>query len=189
MSYSKKEYWLRNDESLKIVHSCGRCGKKQIFVNTNCFRVNANGNKLDVRLIYQCEYCRHTLNIPIFERIKSSKIDVSLYNRFLDNDIQLANQYGSDFAFFKAGKYEVDIKSASIALYDVNGKIDLSEENNNTAYDRIIVHNESGIKLRPEKIVSMILGISASKAKKMIQFDQIQITVEYNTLIIDYTDI
>ncbi len=105
MSYSEKEYWLRNENSLNVIHNCGGCGRKQIFVNTNSFRVNANGNKLDVWLIYQCKNCKHTLNIPIFERIKSSKIDMSLYNKFLDNDIQLAKKYGSDYAFFKSGKY------------------------------------------------------------------------------------
>lgn len=187
MSYSEKEYWLRIEDSLKVIHSCGGCGKKQIFINTNNFRVNANGSKLDVWLIYQCEICRHTLNIPVFERIKSSKIDVSLYNRLINNDLQLAKKYGSDSAFFKAGNYEVDINSALIGLYDANGKPDSSV--NNISYSRIIVHNVSGIKLRSEKIVSMILGISRSKAKKMIDIGQIRTVAEYNKLIIDFTNI
>ena len=59
MRYTNQEY--------QIIHRCGRCGKKAIFVSTRRFRVNANKNKLDVWLIYQCKKCRHTLNIPIFE--------------------------------------------------------------------------------------------------------------------------
>lgn len=94
MSYTeKKEY--------KIIHKCGGCRKKQIFINTGKFRVNANGNKIDVWLIYQCKKCKHTLNVPIFERKTPSKIPGELYEHFLANDRELAKSYGSDASLFK----------------------------------------------------------------------------------------
>jgi len=94
MSYTgQKEY--------KIIHKCGHCGKKMTFISTRRFRVNANKNKLDVWLIYQCKKCRHTLNIPIYERTAPQKIPKELYEGFLANDEALAIRYGSDAALFK----------------------------------------------------------------------------------------
>ena len=98
MSYSgQKEY--------KVIHKCGRCGRKMIFISTRRFRVNANKNKLDVWLIYQCKKCRHTLNIPIYERVSPQKIPKDLYEGFLANDEELAVRYGSDAALFKSKNF------------------------------------------------------------------------------------
>lgn len=99
MSYTRqKEY--------QIIHKCGGCKKKQTFVNTRRFRVNANGRKIDVWLIYQCKKCRHTLNIPIYERISPEKIPGELYEKFLSNDEELAMKYGADDSFFRSRHYE-----------------------------------------------------------------------------------
>ncbi len=90
-----------NQKEYKVIHNCGQCGKKMTFISTRRFRVNANKNKLDVWLIYQCKKCRHTLNIPIYERAAPQKIPKELYESFLANDEALAIRYGSDTALFK----------------------------------------------------------------------------------------
>ena len=55
MSYLKKtEYEIILKESFGIIHSCPRCSKKTHFKNTEKFRINANSNKLDIWLSYQC---------------------------------------------------------------------------------------------------------------------------------------
>lgn len=94
MRYSNQKEW-------KVIHKCARCGRKMIFISTRRFRVNANKNKLDIWLIYQCKKCRHTLNIPIYERVNPQKIPKDLYEGFLDNNEELAVQYGADAALFK----------------------------------------------------------------------------------------
>ena len=75
--------------------------RKMHYRNTNKFRINANGNKLDVWLIYQCKKCKHTLNIPIYERVSPQKIPKELYEGFLANDEELALRYAADPALFK----------------------------------------------------------------------------------------
>lgn len=94
MRYSKRQEY-------QVIHKCARCGRKTIFINTRRFRVNANKNRLDVWLIYQCKKCRHTLNIAIYERVAPQRIPQELYEGFLANDEELALQYGSDAALFK----------------------------------------------------------------------------------------
>ena len=100
MSYTDKK-------EITIIHKCGGCRKKQTFINTRRFRVNANGGRLDVWLIYQCKKCKHTLNIPIYERISRNKVPEELYERILCNDEELALEYGTNDSFFKSRHYEI----------------------------------------------------------------------------------
>ena len=96
-----------NRKEYKVVHKCARCGRKAVFIITGRFRVNANKNKLDVWLIYQCRKCRHTLNIPIYARVPPQKIPKELYEGFLANDEALACQYGADAALFKRNHLQI----------------------------------------------------------------------------------
>lgn len=92
--------------SLKVYHRCGGCKKKQEFINSGKFRVNANGNKVDVWLIYRCKKCKHTWNLTIYERIKASKIEPAEYALFMENDFNLAARYGKDMNFLTRNKAE-----------------------------------------------------------------------------------
>lgn len=95
MSYCRKMYNIIPETSYKIIRNCANCGRKSEYINTNCFRVNANGNKVDVWLIYQCERCRHTCNLTVYERV-NPKLIKEEYEKFLGNDIELSLQYGTD---------------------------------------------------------------------------------------------
>lgn len=96
-----------NSEFIKVYHRCGGCGKKQEFLNSGKFRVNANGNRVDVWLIYRCKKCKHSWNLTIYERRKSSKISSEEYELFMENDFELANQYGNDIEFLKRNNAEL----------------------------------------------------------------------------------
>lgn len=97
-----------NQREYQVIHKCARCGRKMTFISTRRFRVNANKNKLDVWLIYQCKKCRHTLNIPIYERISPQKIPGELYEGFLANDEELAVRYASDAALFRRKNFVLE---------------------------------------------------------------------------------
>ena len=92
--------------TIKVYHRCGGCGKKQVFLNTGKFRVNANGKRVDVWLIYRCEKCKHSWNLTIYERKKPAKIAPDEYELFLENDSELACQYGNDIEFLKRNHAE-----------------------------------------------------------------------------------
>lgn len=97
-----------NQREYKVIHKCARCGRKMTFISTRRFRVNANKNKLDVWLIYQCKKCKHTLNIPIYERTVPQKIPGELYELFLANDEELAVRYALDAALFKRKNFVIE---------------------------------------------------------------------------------
>lgn len=93
-------------DSIKVYHRCGGCGKKQVFINSGKFRVNANGNRVDVWLIYRCKYCKHSWNLAIYERMRPSKIKKDDYVLFMENDYELASKYGNDIDFLKRNNAE-----------------------------------------------------------------------------------
>lgn len=95
------------EKKLTVLHRCGGCGKKQPFVNSYRFRVNANGNQVDVWLIFRCAKCKHSWNLTIYERRSPGKIDPEEYEKFLDNDRELAERYGSDPVFLRRNGGEI----------------------------------------------------------------------------------
>lgn len=109
MSYLRKiEYEIVLKDSFWVIRSCPKCGRKTHYRNTNKFRINANGNKLDVWLIYHCTECKHTLNIAIYERKKVSSIPKEEYQCFLENDETLAEMYGKRMQLFRTNKADID---------------------------------------------------------------------------------
>ena len=98
----------RTAEGIRVYHRCGGCGKKQEFLNSKKFRVNANGNKIDVWLIYRCKKCKHSWNMTIYERKNPNRIPSDIYEVFLCNDEDIAAQYGNDIEFLKRNNAEFD---------------------------------------------------------------------------------
>ncbi|MCI8925167.1 MAG: DUF1062 domain-containing protein [Lachnospiraceae bacterium] len=61
----KIEYEIVLKDSFWIIRDCPKCGRKAHYINTKKFCINANGNILDIWLIYQCAERKHTLNLAI----------------------------------------------------------------------------------------------------------------------------
>ncbi len=175
MSYLRKiEYTILPQESFKIIRNCPKCGTKAVFHNTNCFRVNANGNKIDVWLIYQCIKCKHTNNLTVYERCNPKSILKQEYEGFLSNSSLLAFQYGTDPQFFKRNKAEVDW---SDIRYLISRKDDIIDMNDQCFQkdDFFVVRNSHTLKVRTDKVVSEILSLTRSKVKELINLGMITV--------------
>lgn len=166
MSYIRKiEYEIIPEESFKVIRKCSHCGAKTCFNNTGKFRVNANGNKLDVWLIYQCEKCKHTFNLTIYERKKPSSIPADEYKCFLSNDENLAKTCGTNLQLFKQNKAEVDIQNVK---YHYQKRLEHNGHDSRDGRIMIIIHNPSCLKIRPEKQIAETLGLSTNYVKKLL---------------------
>ena len=173
MSYLEKiEYEIVPKDSLTLIRNCSGCGKKTYFTNTKKFRVNANGNRLDVWLIYQCEKCKHTYNLPIYERAKVSSVPEIEYKCFLSNDEQLAEMYGRNYQLLKKNKAEVDLETLS---YEFTRLEDLRDHFGHGHQVEITIHNPYGLQIRPEKQIAEILNLSRSQTKKLTELGDIKL--------------
>lgn len=163
------EYEIIPTESFTVLRGCPGCGRKTSFRNTKKFRINANGSKLDILLIYQCGKCKHTLNLAIYERQKASAIPGEEYRRFLDNDEQLAEMYGKSMGLFKQNKAEVDMENLSYQFVKKQDSQDTVERDDCGQQTILMIHNPYGLKIRPEKQISEVLNLSRSQVQRMMR--------------------
>ena len=168
---NKIEYEIVLNDSLSVIRGCAKCGTKTRFVNTKKFRVNANGNKLDVWLIYQCENCKHTLNLTIYERQKVSAISKEEYWRFLSNDEQLAEMYGKNMQFFRKNKADIDFERLDYDFVKLHEK---GESCGTEEQIEVTIHNPYQLKIRSEKQIAAVLGMSGSQVKKLMEQGEIK---------------
>ena len=175
MSYLKKiEYEIVLKDSFLVIRGCPKCGKKTHFKNTKKFRVNANGNKLDIWLIYQCEECRHTLNLAIYERKKVSSIPKEEYQLFLGNDEQLAEMYGKDIQLFRKNKADIDFDRLD---YDFVKRHETMEYTDSEEEIMVTIDNPYQLKIAPEKQIAVVSGLSRSQVKNLLGTGEIELKI------------
>ena len=165
------EYEIVLKDSFLIIRGCPKCGRKTHFRNINKFRVNSNGNKLDIWLFYQCGECKHTFNLAIYERQRASLIPKDEYRRFLDNDEQLAEMYGKDIQFFQKNKAEIDPERMSCDFVKRHETMESTESNERIM---VITHNPQKLKIRPEKQITGVLKLSRSQVKRLMEQGEIE---------------
>ncbi|QAA32399.1 DUF1062 domain-containing protein [Clostridium manihotivorum] len=164
MSYLKKYQWELVPEKLPVVkRNCPKCNEKATYINTEKFRVNANKNNLDIWMIYQCEKCKSTYNMTIYERIKPFDINKEEYEKFLSNDKELARKYAFNLNMYSKNKAEVIFETVSYAL--VQKELNASYIKENELVFEICC--KYPVEIRVDKLLSDILGLSRSKIKNM----------------------
>lgn len=178
MSYQNKTeyrigYKILPTAGYKIRKNCAGCGSKQIFVSTENFRINANGNLLDVWLIYQCERCKHTLNIPIYERVQAHKLSKEEYQAFLENNRKLAHQYERDKAIFSRNHLEIAWDLLEYTLIPMKTEtFDVQKD-----FINVFLQNPFKIPVREDKLLAEILSLSRSQIKRLLKEERITITI------------
>ena len=76
--------------------NCNRCGTVRAYRCSGKFRVNANGKRIDVWLIYRCVDCDNSWNFGIFERCNRRDIEPSLLQALESNVPGLARRHAFD---------------------------------------------------------------------------------------------
>ncbi|OBQ63561.1 DUF1062 domain-containing protein [Mesorhizobium erdmanii] len=76
--------------------NCNRCSGVKAYRSSGKFRVNANGKRIDVWLIYRCVDCDNSWNFGIFERCNRRDIEPALLQALESNDPALARRHAFD---------------------------------------------------------------------------------------------
>ena len=76
--------------------NCRTCKASVPFRSSMKFRTNAQKKRLDVWLIYRCDACSETWNLPILERVAIGDIAPDQFEAIARNDPALAGSYAFD---------------------------------------------------------------------------------------------
>ena len=158
---------------------------RQGIVSNNILK-SANGNKIDVWLIYQCIKCKHTNNLTVYERCRPESIVKEEYEGYLRNSSELAFEYGTDSQFFARNKVEVDWSNIKYIVNRENGMM-VGEDQFFHEGDLLVVSNRYALKIRTDKVVSEILNLTRSGVKGLKKSGVIIVTEEKqeHTIIIE----
>ena len=147
-------------ESPKILRNCPKCGRVQKFVCSGNFRINANGRNIDVWLIYKCEHCDSTWNMTVLSRVKPEQIEQALYTAFAKNDAETAFRYAFDQSLLSKNHAATDCSELGYTL-----EKQIVDDGKNII--ELTCKYDFGLRL--DKIVSEGYGISRSRAKTLLE--------------------
>lgn len=80
------------------VQPCSGCRGVTPFESNECFRVNANGGRLDVWLLYGCCGCGATAKRSVLRRMRVTDIEPAQLDGYHRNDAALAWRHAFDVA-------------------------------------------------------------------------------------------
>ena len=188
MSYIRKfRYEIIPAKSYPVLHNCSSCKNKSTFISTDHFRINANGNRIDIWLIYQCRKCGHTLNLTIYERCNAKDFSSEQMKGFMENDKLLARRYGTDKSLFTKNRTEIDWSCVESNIINMEtGKIEAEEQFVFQAGDFILIENPYGLKIRTDKIIAAVIHTTRSMIKQKTSTGEIEIHKNSSNLVIEF---
>ncbi|MDX8525186.1 DUF1062 domain-containing protein [Mesorhizobium sp. MSK_1335] len=151
--------------------NCNRCGGFKPYRCGGKFRVNANGKRIDVWLIYRCIACDNSWNFAILERRNRRDIEPALLTALESNDPALVRRHAFDSAALRdqAGRIE--------EFADVTVRKELLDgEAERAAALRLELRLEGTTPLRLDRLLAGELGFSRSRLQALD--DQGRLTIE-----------
>lgn len=121
--YRKIEWEVVPVNTPLIIRHCQRCKKKSKFFCSGQFRVNANKDKIDVWLIYKCESCESTWNMTVLSRVSIKQMDKEMYEKFLKNDEQAAQDCSFNLELIRKNEVKVDYSSVEYTVLGEDIKV------------------------------------------------------------------
>ncbi|MBN9549525.1 MAG: DUF1062 domain-containing protein [Alphaproteobacteria bacterium] len=142
--------------------NCNRCGGVRPYQCGEKFRVNANGKRIDVWLVYRCVDCDNSWNFTILERQNRRDIEPALLAALESNDPALARR----FAFDAAGLRDRAGRVEEFADVTVRKKLLDGDPGSATAL-RLELRLEGTTPLRLDRLLAGELGLSRSRLQAL----------------------
>jgi len=142
--------------------NCNRCGGVKAYRCSGKFRVNANGKRIDVWLIYSCVDCDNSWNFGIFERCNRRDIEPVLLQALESNDAGLARRHAFDIVALRnlVGRVE---EFPDVAVH----KRLLDGARQSAAALELRLGLEMPTSLRLDRLLANELGISRSRLQAL----------------------
>jgi hypothetical protein len=166
MSYLRRlELEIIPHNTPEVKRNCPKCKEKTQYISTDKFRVNANHKLLDVWLIYQCSKCKSTWNMTIYERVNPKTFNKEELLKFQENNKELALSYGYNHnalvknhaeILWNEVEYSIKVKKTSTFNEKIKGQL-------------YVISNPYDIPITLDKLLSVHLGVSRNKIRKLIE--------------------
>ncbi|MER9298856.1 DUF1062 domain-containing protein [Mesorhizobium sp. M0621] len=142
--------------------NCNRCGTVKAYCSSGKFRVNANGKRIDVWLIYRCVDCENSWNFGIFERCNRRDIEPALLQALECNDPGLARRHAFDVVALRnrIGRVE-EFPDVAVHKRRLGGTRETA-----TALE-LQLRLEMPTSLRLDRLLASELGISRSRLQAL----------------------
>ena len=142
--------------------NCNRCGTVKAYRSSEKFRVNANGKRIDVWLIYRCIDCDNSWNFGILERCNRRDIEPALLQALEGNDPALARRHAFDVAALRSRVGRVE-EFPDVAVH----KQRLGDTRENATALELKLGLEMPTSLRLDRLLANELAISRSRLQAL----------------------
>jgi len=100
-----------------ILRHCSKCNRKMPYYCSEKFRANANQSRVDIWLIYKCTKCDNTWKLTLYKGMRPHELPEGLFDKFVNNDVNLAWQYAFNRNFLKQHGYTVDYTNVDYTVH------------------------------------------------------------------------
>ena len=164
---STKYIWevqAKNTPLLK--KKCNHCNSDKFYCSDK-FRLNAQKKNIDIWLIYRCVKCSNTYNMTVFSRIRTESISKEIFNKFSENNKEIAWEYAFSQEIRRKNSVEADLESVEYEILYHSFPV---EELINIDNDMISFQIQCpfDFNIRVSTVIRICLGLSSSKLNLLL---------------------
>lgn len=145
---------------------CNHCNSDR-FQCSDKFRLNAQKKNIDIWLIYRCVKCNNTYNMTVFSRIRTESISKEIFNKFSENNTEIAWQYAFSQEAIMKNNAEADWKSVEYEISFQNLTLEslINRESDMISFQ---IQCPFDFNMRISTVIRTCLGLSLSKLNLLL---------------------
>jgi len=171
----RKEYiWEVKAENPPLLkRKCSHCSSERFYCSER-FRMNSQKKNIDIWLIYRCKNCDDTYNMTIFSRISREAINKKMFDKFSNNNTELAWKYAFSRETSRKNNAAQDFDTVGYDIQTGN----FSVEDILNSGDEVVtlkIRYPFDFSLRLSSVIRTGLNLSANKFNKLIEAEGISV--------------
>ncbi|KAB1228730.1 DUF1062 domain-containing protein [Chryseobacterium viscerum] len=163
------EVQAKNTPLLK--KKCSHCNSERFYCSDK-FRLNAQKKNIDIWLIYRCVKCSNTYNMTVFSRIRTESISKEIFNKFSENNTEIAWEYAFSQEIRRKNNVEADLESVDYEILcqtlSIEGVINMNNE-----MISFQIQCPFDFNIRASTVIRTCLGLSSSKLNLLLDTDAV----------------
>lgn len=163
------EVQAKNTPLLK--KKCSHCNSERFYCSDK-FRLNAQKKNIDIWLIYRCVKCSNTYNMTVFSRIRTESISKEIFNKFSENNTEIAWEYAFSQEIRRKNNVEVDLESVEYEILHQTLPVEdvINMDNEMISFQ---IQCPFDFNIRTSTVIRTCLGLSSSTLNLLLDTDAV----------------